>query len=253
MDWQKNSGQLKADFDRDGFVVIPGFYTPQETAALNAHIDKFIAETLPELPSDAAFYEVKEQPESIMRLQGMASHDDHFKELTESDRFAKLAELLLDDGVISKNMEWFTKPAGSDAETPPHQDGFYFMLEPNEALTLWLALDTVNDENGCIHYARGSHRRGMRPHGQTAVFGFSLGVTDYGEADYQKEAAIHAAPGDMIVHHCMTIHRAGSNSTANPRRALGLVYYAQRAKADAERQAAYKKELMERWKKEGKI
>ena len=116
-----------------------------------------------------------------MRLQGMASYDDHFKELTESDRFAKLAELLLDDGVISKNMEWFTKPARSDAETPPHQDGFYFMLEPNEALTLWLALDTVNDENGCIHYVRGSHRRGMRPHNQTAVFGFSLGVTDYGE------------------------------------------------------------------------
>ena len=181
MDWQKDSGQLKADFDRDGYVVIPGFYTPQETEALNAHIDRFIAETLPELPSNAAFYEVKGQPESIMRLQGMASYDDHFKELTESDRFAKLAELLLDDGVISKNMEWFTKPAGSDAETPPHQDGFYFMLEPNEALTLWLALDTVNDDNGCIHYVRGSHRRGMRPHGQTAVFGFSLGVTDYGE------------------------------------------------------------------------
>ena len=59
MDWQKNSGQLKDAFDRDGFVVIPGFYTPQETAALNAHIDRFIAETLPGLPSDAAFYEVK--------------------------------------------------------------------------------------------------------------------------------------------------------------------------------------------------
>ena len=188
-----------------------------------------------------------------MRLQGMASYDSHFKDLTESDRFAKLAELLLDDGVISKNMEWFTKPARSGAETPPHQDGFYFMLEPNEALTLWLALDTVNDENGCIHYVRGSHRRGMRPHGQTAVFGFSLGVTDYGEADYQTEAAIHAAPGDMIVHHCMTIHRAGPNPTANPRRALGLVYYAQRAKADKEHQEAYKKELMELWEKEGKI
>lgn len=253
MDWQKNSGQLKAAFDRDGFVVIPGFYTPQETATLNTHINRFITETLPQLPSDAAFYEVKEQPESIMRLQGMASYDDHFKKLTESDRFAKLAELLLDDRVISKNMEWFTKPARSDAETPPHQDGFYFMLEPNEALTLWLALDTVNDKNGCIHYVRGSHRLGMRPHDQTAVFGFSLGVTDYGEADYQDEAAIHAAPGDMIVHHCMTIHRAGANTTANPRRALGLVYYAQRAKADKARQETYKKELMERWKKEGKV
>ena len=99
MDWQKDSQQLKDAFDRDGFVVIPGFYTPQETAALNAHIDRFIAETLPGLPSDAAFYEAKGQTESIMRLQGMASYDSHFKELTESDRFAKLAELLLTMGL----------------------------------------------------------------------------------------------------------------------------------------------------------
>ena len=127
MDWQKNSGQLKDAFDRDGFVVIPGFYTPQETEGLNAHIDQFIAETLPGLPSDAAFYEVKGQTESIMRLQGMASYDDHFKELTESDRFAKLAELLLDEwgykqkyGMVHKTRSQRCRDA-----TPPGRVLFY--------------------------------------------------------------------------------------------------------------------------------
>ena len=253
MDWRNDSQQLKEAFDRDGFAVIRGFNTLKAVEALNAHIDRYIAETLPQLPPDAAFYEVMGQTETIMRLQNMADYDSHFKELNDSDRFTKLAELLLGDGVVNRNMQWFTKPARIGAETPPHQDGFYFMLEPNEALTLWLALDTVNDENGCVRYVRGSHRRGMRPHRETAVLGFSQGVTDYGEADYASEAAIYAAPGDLIAHHCMTIHRAGPNPSDHPRRALGFVYYAQRARADTERQAAYKKELMERWRKAGKI
>ncbi len=253
MDWQNNSQQLKEAFDRDGYVVIRSFYAPAEVEALNTHIDWYITELLPQLPSDAAFYEVKGQPETIMRLQAMADYDNHFKELYSSDRFVKLAELLLDDGVVTKNMQWFTKPARIGVETPPHQDGFYFMLEPNEALTLWLALDTVNDENGCVCYVRGSHRRGMRPHRQTAVLGFSQGVTDYGEADYAAEAPIHAVPGDLIAHHCMTIHRADANPSERPRRALGFVYFAQRARENKERQVAYRKELMEQWTKEGKI
>ena len=65
MDWQKDLGQLKDAFDRDGFVAIPGFYTPQETEALNTHIDWFIAETLPGLPSDAAFTKSKGRPKVL--------------------------------------------------------------------------------------------------------------------------------------------------------------------------------------------
>ena len=253
MDWQKDSLQLKEAFNRDGYVVLRSFFTNAEAEALNAHINRYITEVLPQLPSDAAFYEVKGQPDTIMRLQNMADHDNYFKELNCSEDFVRLAGLLLDDAVVNKNMQWFTKPARIGKETPPHQDGFYYMLEPNEALTLWLALDTVNDTNGCVRYVRGSHRRGIRPHRQSNVLGFSQGITDYGEGDDKAEMPIHVVPGDLIAHHCMTIHRADANPTDKPRRALGFVYYAQRAEADAGRQQVYKKELMERWLKEGKI
>ena len=31
--------------------------------------------------------------------------------------------------------------------------------------------------------------------------------------------------GDMIAHHCLTIHRTDENTTERPRRALGIVFY----------------------------
>ena len=97
--------------------------------------------------------------------------------------FRELAELLLDGPVVPKDLQYFNKPPGIGKPTPAHQDGYYFMLDPCEALTIWVALDHVDDENGCVRYVTGSHKRGMRPHCRTQTLGFSQGITDYGELD----------------------------------------------------------------------
>jgi ectoine hydroxylase-related dioxygenase (phytanoyl-CoA dioxygenase family) len=127
------------------------------------------------------------------------------------------------------------------------------MLEPNEALTMWLALDSVDEENGCIRYLPGAHRREMRPHQRTEVLGFSQGIVDYGDADFEAEVAICAEPGDLIVHHCMIVHRADANLSARNRAALGLVYFARRARVNEERAEAYRKKLWTQWEREGRL
>ena len=48
--------------------------------------------------------------------------------------FTGIAGLLLGQPVASQGVEWFNKPAGSGKSTPPHQDGFYFCLVPDEAV-----------------------------------------------------------------------------------------------------------------------
>ncbi len=253
MDWRKNAPQLKEAFDRDGYLVLRGFMSAAEARQINRQIDRYIAELLPNLPDEAAFYEVKDDLRAIMRLQNMSAYDEFFEQLNNSDRFIELGEFFMDDQVVGKPLQWFNKPARVGKVTPPHQDGFYFMLEPNEAVTLWLALDTIDEENGCMRFVPGSRWQDMRPHQRSNVLGFSQGITDYGEADFHREKAIHAEPGDLIVHHCMTIHRADANPSERPRRALGFVFYAQRAQVDKERAEAYRKQLFAEWQKEGKL
>jgi phytanoyl-CoA hydroxylase len=111
----------------------------------------------------------------------------------------------------------------------------------------------VDEENGCVRYLPGSHREGMRPHRRTTVLGFSQGMSNYGTEDCAREVPVCAEPGDLLLHHSMTVHRANANPSSRPRRALGFVYFAERAKEDAKKAKSYRQQLYDEWEKEGKI
>lgn len=252
MDWKPNAQQIKGDFDRDGFVILRNYLNAEEVADLEENIERYKTEVLPTLPEDQAFYEARGDTQAIMRLQRMQIHDTYFREMYNSEQFRGLAHHLM-DGAREASLQWFNKPAQIGQLTPAHQDGYYFMLEPNEAVTLWVAIDKADEENGCVRYVSGSHLKGMRPHSPSDVIGFSQGITDFGEEDTAAEVAAIVEPGDVILHHCMIIHRADANHSDHSRSALGFVYDAERAVKDEARRDAYTKELAARWKAEGKI
>jgi phytanoyl-CoA hydroxylase len=239
---------LKSTFDRDGYVVVRGFFSPAEVESIREEIDRYIREVVPNLPPGDVMYEQKDQPSTLKQLPHIAENDVRFKEMLHSGKTASLAQKLLGQPVIGKELEWFNKVPVHSRETPPHQDGYYFMIEPQEALTMWIALDDVDETNGCLRYVAGSHKKGLRPHVRGEILGFSQGIPDYGAQDQRDEIAISAKAGDVLVHHSMTIHLAHSNSTATRnRRSLGMIYYSTRAKQDVERLQRYQKRLVEEW------
>ncbi|MSU65938.1 MAG: phytanoyl-CoA dioxygenase family protein [Opitutus sp.] len=246
--------QLKQTFDRDGYVVLRGFLAPAEVAELWRELDRYKREILPGLPATEHFYEIKGKPETLKYLKSLSKHDPYFKHLAQDERFARLARLFLNDEVTCKDISLFNKPPRVGEITPPHQDGFYFMLEPMEALTFWLALDVVDEGNGCVRYLTGSHRQEMRPHRRTKTLGFSQGISDYGTPEDRKnEVPITALPGDLLVHHALTTHRADANTSDRHRHALGLVYYAARARPDEKKVEEYKQSLQRELTAAGKI
>lgn len=246
-------GRLKNQFDQDGFVAIPGFLREAELAEVKNELDRYIKQRVPEIPRATVYYENRSDPSTLKQMAQIGTHDSYFASLIRRPKWTGLAEALLGDSVVPQNVEWFNKPPQIGKPTPPHQDGYYFMLEPNEALTMWLALDPVDESNGCVRYVAGSHRKGLRAHARTSVLGFSQGITKFGPEDRSAEVPMLAQPGDLLVHHSLTVHRAGGNPTERHRRSLGLIYYAQRARPDVERVAAYQKQLDAELLASGKI
>jgi phytanoyl-CoA hydroxylase len=92
------------------------------------------------------------------------------------------------------------------------------MRTPSVA-TLWVALDDVDEQNGCLFHLPGSHLRGYRPH-------YLLGtdITDFGPADDAARVPICLRAGDVAVHHGATIHWAHANLSTRHRRAVQMVY-----------------------------
>ena len=252
----RNADSPEERFAEDGFVRIERFYSPGQVAEVLAELDRYIAEVVPAIPDTDAFYKDKSRPETLKQLVRLADHDRYFHGLLHRGAMPQMAALLLGEESRPINQQIFIKPPGGLSKaTPPHQDGFYFHLEPCSALTLWLALDDVDEENGCLHFVRGSHLRGVRDHQRTQTLGFSQGVPDFGNRkDLADEVACPAAAGDLIAHHALTIHRAGANRAADrQRRAVGMIYYGASARERTEEHEAYQRELADDLRKAGKI
>lgn len=231
---------LKAAFDRDGYVVIRGFLSDVELDRLKQNLDRYVRDVVPQVPESDAFFEDRSRPETLKQMHRM-ERDPFFAEYLHHPVWNQMAAVLLGEPVRPpKGAEWFNKPPATQHATPPHQDNFYFCLKPPQVLTMWLALDDVDEENGCLRYVPGSHLRGIRPHSRTSTLGFSQGISDYGDVDRSMEVPIAATPGDVLIHHGNTIHRADANqSSVRHRRSFGMVFQAESCMRDEDAFSLY--------------
>jgi phytanoyl-CoA hydroxylase len=248
-----NPNEIKKFYDDKGFVAVNGFLSIDRNNELIRETERFIKDVLPTIPAEEVYYEDRQDLSTLKQIQRMHDFDPWFNDLAYSSEVKGLAELLLGGNAILKNTQYFNKIPNQGKETPAHQDGYYFMIKPQEALTMWLSLGDADAENGAVCYIPGSHNKGMRNHGKTALLGFSQGITDWSDKDSAAEVQMKAGPGDILVHHSLTVHRANANISDRHRRAIGFIFYHESVHIDEDAHAVYKKNLDADLSEQGKI
>ena len=242
-----------ADFERDGFLRLEGFLDAEQLEALRRELERFLREVAPRMPAEEVYREQPDEPASLKQLQQLGAHDGWFRAQQHSGPFVELARALLGGEVVPRNLQYFDKPAGLSRATPAHQDGAYFPIRPQRAVTLWLALDAVREEQGCVRYVRGSHARGLREHTPSETLGFSRHIADY-EPEHEDELAQPCEAGDLLAHHSLCIHRCEPNrSRARQRRALGFIYYHADCEVDESADRSYQNTLAAKLRAAGRI
>lgn len=103
-----------------------------------------------------------------------------------------------------------------------HQDHTYTgYLDPPRAVSVRLALTACTVDNGCLEVISGSHAWGL--------FGDVRALTEDHVADAlgddaarwrDRVATLELAPGDLSLHHCLTLHRSAENHSAVTRKTL---------------------------------
>lgn len=253
----KTEQKLRDDFKSDGLVSIEAFLDASQIAEVRQRLQKFIADVVPTMPESEVYCERAGDLSTLKQLQGIGDRDPWFGEMIagRNSKFLALAEALLGETVRPVNLQYFNKPAGIGQPTPPHQDGFYFHLKPSKAITMWLALEEVTPQQGCVNYVRGSHRYGMRWHGRTETLGFSQGIMDFGAPnDLEHAEKFPCQAGHLLAHHSLTVHWAdGNESPDRTRQALGLVYFAESCEVNERTKEAYQRQLDQELKLAGKI
>lgn len=126
----------------------------------------------------------------------------------------------------------FAKGPNSPQRTAFHQDKSYFQIAGNKCCIVWIPLDPANRTTGAMEYVLGSHRLGTEyaPNvffTQTPFSNSDAEPLPDIEAKREKYriAMIEAEPGDVIIHHVLTIHGSGGNrSLTDARRAISFRY-----------------------------
>ena len=126
----------------------------------------------------------------------------------------------------------FVKAPNTPQRTVFHQDWSYFQIEGEKCCIVWIPLDEVDAENGRMEYIGGSHKTGDI-YAPNIFFAQSASpVSPYkklpdieGNRDQHNILAFDCIPGDVVIHHVMTVHGSGGNLSSNrQRRAVSFRY-----------------------------
>ncbi|MBM3795899.1 MAG: phytanoyl-CoA dioxygenase family protein [Acidobacteria bacterium] len=240
---------LIRQFEADGFLALKGFLTPEELAGIRAGWDHFERDIAPTLDRRQVMYEDYADPSTIKQSNALAL-SPRLGALQHSGTLHDLAVALIGP-VEPQQVEYFDKPPGKNQPTPAHQDGYYFCIQPNNACTLWIPLEPVDEANGALTYVKGSHRLGLREHNSSSILGFSQGLAE-DPAALGELVSCPVEPGDVLVHHSFTIHLAGPNRSATRRRrTIGYVFFPAGATRDEEAFARYEAALLNQHRSKG--
>lgn len=114
------------------------------------------------------------------------------------------------------------KPPRHGHETPWHQDEAFWELDLGyHACAVWLALDDVDVDNGCMQFLPGSHTGGIVTHRHLYDDPLvSALVID--DVDPSAAVAVPLAAGGATFHTQRTMHHTGPNRTDRRRRAYAM-------------------------------
>lgn len=216
---------LRAEFERDGQVVVRGLLDPGEVARFRT----LVAAALPtaykvELPTGNETYQA-----AFDQYMNLWQSDPAVREITLHPHLARTAAALLGvDAVRVYHDQALIKVAGG-GHTPWHQDQWYWPLDTDRTITMWLPLHDVDPEMGDVEFAVGTHRG---PIGDAAI-------SDEGDAFYERYLAgtdisrRSTGPmraGDASFHLGWTLHRANPNRTDRDREVMTVIWFADGAR-----------------------
>ncbi|MBI3004039.1 MAG: phytanoyl-CoA dioxygenase family protein [Ignavibacteriales bacterium] len=215
-------------FQENGYWLSPKIFNDIELRDFREHHAKIVA----------GEYETKRPPLSrdpqpgdtsrLVQVNNAYWTDATIAKLTLHPLIGKIAARLSGvNGIRLWHDQLLFKPPqiGKAGNIGWHQDkGYWQCIDNDNAITAWVALEDVNEENGCMEVVPGSHRWGL------------LGEDHFYQQDVEEQikrieektghrfttTSCVLRAGCVSFHHCFTIHGSRANTSGRPRISLAI-------------------------------
>ena len=247
---------LKAEFEKNGFLILPDFYTANtcnqlmERAAVLARgfdykgkasvfqtnnqvrtsDDYFLASG----DNISFFFEkdafdaqgnLKQPIEFSLNKIGHALHDldDVFNTFSRSTQLKQLAQQLgLNDYLIIQSMYIF-KHAKIGGVVDTHQDSTFLYTEPDSCIGFWFALEDATTANGCLWAKPGGHLTSLRERfHRNGAGGTTMDILDPQTIATDDMIPLEVKKGTCIVLHGLLPHYSLPNTSGRSRQAYSI-------------------------------
>lgn len=209
---------IKRDFDLKGYAHLRHAFTAARVDGLRQDLDRFLADSLSQVSGKSLS---TNRDGDLIQVKGLNRYSPVFEALLHDPDLVRLATALLGQPVAPSWVHFRNAPCQTDDEVFPHQDAQGLNLHPCHAVTFWMPLDACGPSSGCLRYVPGSHWQGFQdlPYAPASV-----------ERVRHREVTFTVDGGDVLAHHCMTIHRSAPNTT--PKRRPALMFFFKAAAAE---------------------
>jgi phytanoyl-CoA hydroxylase len=201
---------LRQDYERDGYVIFRRVIDAALVDEASGHVAWLEAQH-PEL-----------RPENLGHW--LVAEDPFWVRLVSDPRLLDIAERFIGPDIALFASHYICKPPFSGEPVLWHQDGAYWPLDPMEVVTLWLAIDRSNEQNGCMRVIPGSHRQQLHDLRPNTDVENVLGSESAVDVDESEAVNLVLEPGDVEVHHPNILHASEANTSSSRRCGLTIRY-----------------------------
>jgi non-heme Fe2+,alpha-ketoglutarate-dependent halogenase len=202
------SPQQIQSFEEDGYLLdLPPIYTTSEMDRLNSELPQLLA--LLE-PGETA-KDIREWHETSLYLY----------EICFNPKILDLVEGLLGPNFYLWASSFFIKEPRTLETVGWHQDAYYWPMEPQNTVTVWLAFDDVDAVNGAMKLVPGTHKMGLIKHKRSTATDSVL-TLELERGSFKEDEAIQfrLKAGEISIHDDRAVH--GSPANPSDRRRAGL-------------------------------
>jgi hypothetical protein len=209
-----NESDLSA-FLRDGYLVVPGMFTPGEMRDIESWTDE--VSSRPEAPGKWMKYFEQSRlapgQRLLCRMEDFEPYHAGFSSLFMHGKLRRAVdELFGEPSLLFKDKINFKLSGGDGFKA--HQDAQAgWDVYANLFITALVTIDACTPENGCLEMATYSHERKM--------IGEMWKPLEEDALPYRK---LPTRPGDTVFFDSFVPHRSGPNVTTAPRRVLYVTY-----------------------------
>ncbi len=213
------SDAQKTFFEQNGYLIgLPPVFKSEEVRQMNAGLDE------------------------LMKLLRPGEDSKEIREWHESSRFLYdlcMNETILDyvEDLLGPFYLWasnfFIKEPHSKSTVGWHQDAYYWPLDPHESLTVWIAMDDVDEENAAMQVIPGSHKAGLLKHSRAKETDSVL-TLECEKGQFREDSAVSLIlkAGQISIHDDNVVHGSPANRSNRRRAGLTARYSSTKVKCD---------------------